>query len=42
MDAYRKILGEKIATIPGILQTHPYVVMEQIKRAGELNIPSSP
>ena len=38
MDAYRKILGEKIATLPGVLQTHTYVVMEQVKRAGELNI----
>ena len=38
MDAYRKILGEKIATIPGVLQTHTYVVMEQVKRSGELNI----
>ena len=38
MDAYRKILGEKIATISGILQTHTYVVMEQVKRTGELNI----
>ena len=38
MDAYRKILGEKIATIPGVLQTHTYVVMEQVKCAGELNI----
>ena len=39
MDAYRKTLGEKIATIPGVLQTHTYVVMEQVKRAGELNVP---
>ena len=38
MDAYRRILGEKIATIPGVLQTHTYVVMEQVKRSGELNI----
>ena len=38
MDAYRRILGEKIATIPGVLQTHTYVVMEQVKVAGELNI----
>ena len=37
MDAYRKILGEKIAVIPGVLQTHTYVVMEQVKRSGELN-----
>ena len=39
MDAYRRVLGEKIATIPGVLQTHTYVVMEQVKHAGELNIP---
>ncbi len=39
MDTYRKILGDRIATIPGVLQTHTYVVMEQVKRAGELNIP---
>lgn len=38
MDAYRKILGEKIAAIPGVLQTHTYVVMEQVKRSGELNV----
>lgn len=38
MDAYRKILGEKIAVIPGVLQTHTYVVMEQVKRSGELNV----
>ena len=38
MDAYRKILGEKIAVIPGVLQTHTYVVMEQVKRSGELSI----
>ena len=39
MDTYRKTLGERIATIPGILQTHTYVVMEQVKLAEELNIP---
>ena len=38
MDAYRKILGDKIAAIPGVLQTHTYVVMEQVKRSGELNV----
>ena len=38
MDAYRKILGEKVATIPGVLQTHTYVVMEQVKCTGELNV----
>ncbi len=38
MDAYRKILGEKIAAITGISQTHTYVVMEQVKCTNELNI----
>ena len=38
MDAYRKILGEKIASITGISQTHTYVVMEQVKCTNELNI----
>ena len=38
MDTYRKILGEKIATISGVSQTHTYVVMEQVKHPGELNI----
>ena len=38
MDSYRKILGDRIATIPGILQTHTYVVMEQVKCTERLNI----
>ncbi len=38
MDGYRRILGEKIATISGISQTHTYVVMEQVKTSNELNI----
>jgi len=37
MDAYRKMLGEKIAAIEGISQTHTYVVMEQVKNTSELN-----
>jgi Lrp/AsnC family transcriptional regulator, leucine-responsive regulatory protein len=38
IDGYRRILGEKIATISGISQTHTYVVMEQVKTSNELNI----
>ena len=38
MDDYRRILGEKIAAINGISQTHTYVVMEQVKTSNELNI----
>ena len=31
MDAYRKFLGERLATLPGIAQTHTYVAMEEVK-----------
>ena len=38
MDDYRRVLGEKIASIKDISQTHTYVVMEQVKTATALNI----
>jgi len=38
MEGYRRILGEKIAAIKDISQTHTYVVMEQVKVSNELNI----
>jgi Lrp/AsnC family leucine-responsive transcriptional regulator len=31
VDAYRKFLGERLATLPGIAQTHTYVAMEEVK-----------
>lgn len=31
IDAYRKVLGEVISKLPGVLQTHTYVVMETVK-----------
>lgn len=31
MAAYRKLLGEKLTALPGVLQTHTYVVMEEVK-----------
>ncbi|MDA5193154.1 Lrp/AsnC ligand binding domain-containing protein [Govanella unica] len=31
MDYYRRFLGEKLAAIPGVSQTHTYVVMEEVK-----------
>ena len=37
MDAYRKLLGEKITALTGISQTHTYVVMEQVKSDNELH-----
>ena len=38
MEGYRRILGEKIAAINDISQTHTYVVMEQVKVSNELDI----
>lgn len=31
MAAYRGVLGEMLTTLPGVLQTHTYVVMENVK-----------
>jgi Lrp/AsnC family transcriptional regulator, leucine-responsive regulatory protein len=31
MNAYRKFLGTQLASLPGIAQTHTYVVMEEVK-----------
>ena len=38
MEDYRRILGEKIAAINGIAQTHTYVVMEQVKTSRSIKI----
>lgn len=38
MEDYRRLLGEKIAAIKDIAQTHTYVVMEQVKHSTRLNI----
>jgi len=33
MSAYRRFLGGELATLPGVRQTHTYMVMEQVKAA---------
>lgn len=33
MNAYRRFLGENLARIRGVMQTHTYVVMEEVKAA---------
>ncbi len=38
MDAYRKLLGDKLTALPGVLQTHTYVVMEEVKNTRELPV----
>lgn len=39
MDAYRKFLGETLLTLPGVLESTSYVVMEQVKET--MNVPIS-
>ncbi|MBP6514353.1 MAG: Lrp/AsnC ligand binding domain-containing protein [Steroidobacteraceae bacterium] len=41
MDAYRRFLGERLATIPGVQQTHTYFVMEEVKSTHLLAVPPS-
>lgn len=36
MAAYRALLGDCLATLPGVLQTHTYVVMDEVRRDGAL------
>ncbi len=40
MTDYRRLLGEALVSIPGVSQTHTYVVMEQIKEGVALPIHS--
>jgi Lrp/AsnC family leucine-responsive transcriptional regulator len=35
---YRDVLGEQIGKLPGVLQTHSYVVMETIKDESRLSV----
>ncbi|WP_159589472.1 Lrp/AsnC ligand binding domain-containing protein [Chelativorans xinjiangense] len=39
IDAYRKVLGAAISELPGVLQTHTYVVMETVKDDVTLPVP---
>jgi Lrp/AsnC family transcriptional regulator, leucine-responsive regulatory protein len=41
MAAFRKFLGEKMASVRGIQQTHTYFVMEEVKSTHRLDIPAS-
>jgi len=36
MAAFRRFLGEKLTDLPGVMQTHTYVVMEEVKKNGDL------
>lgn len=39
IDDYRKTLGEVISKLPGVLQTHTYVVMETVKDEPTMALP---
>jgi Lrp/AsnC family transcriptional regulator, leucine-responsive regulatory protein len=36
MDAYRRFLGANLSILPGVRETHTYMVMEQVKRSAEV------
>ena len=38
MDEYRKLLGEKILSLPGVSDSRSYVVMEEVKETTELQL----
>ena len=38
MTTYRRILGEDLTALPGVLQTHTYVVMESVKDSTALEV----
>lgn len=39
MDCYRKFLGETLLTLPGVLESTSYPVMEQVKETLQLAVP---
>ena len=40
MNAYRMLLGETLLTLPGVLESTSYVVMEQVKESLMLPVPT--
>ena len=40
MDAYRKLLGETLLTLPGVHESTSYVVMEQAKETLNISVPA--
>lgn len=38
MIAYRQFLGKELAALPGIMQTHTYIVMEEIKNTATIAV----
>jgi Lrp/AsnC family transcriptional regulator, leucine-responsive regulatory protein len=40
MDSFRRFLGDRIAAVRGVHQTHTYFVMEEVKSTHALAVPS--
>lgn len=40
MAAYRNLLGETLLTLPGVSGSRTYVVMEEVKESGTIQIPA--
>jgi Lrp/AsnC family leucine-responsive transcriptional regulator len=40
MGAYRRFLGERVSSLPGVIRTHTYFVMEEVKTTHEIPIVS--
>ncbi len=41
MAEYRQFLGDGVAEIPGVGQTHTYVVMEEVKSTAFIRVPEA-
>jgi Lrp/AsnC family leucine-responsive transcriptional regulator len=39
MESYRTFLGDNIASLPGVQQTHTYFVMEEVKSTHAIGVP---
>jgi Lrp/AsnC family leucine-responsive transcriptional regulator len=39
MDSYRRFLGDRIASVRGVQQTHTYFVMEEVKSTHKIIVP---
>ena len=42
MESYRRFLGDRIAAVRGVQQTHTYFVMEEVKSTHRIIVPESP
>jgi Lrp/AsnC family leucine-responsive transcriptional regulator len=42
MESYRRFLGEHIAAVRGVQQTHTYFVMEEVKSTHRIIVPENP